>query len=155
MTSKTDAFDSVLSEEEAEMTKTAQRCLMSALDHSRARKIVLTNEDSDDAIATLELPPKALRMIADLLGAMSQRQPVVLIPRGHEVTTQNAAAILNVSRPFVIKQIAEGKLPCRKVGRHRRIAFEDLARFQRDMKEASESALQDLADDAQKLNLGY
>jgi excisionase family DNA binding protein len=155
MTPKIDALDSVLSEEEAALAKTAQRCMMKALDHSHAQKVVLFNQAGDDAIATLELPPKALRLIADLLGAMSQRQAVALVPRGHELTTQEAANFLNVSRPFVIKQIAEGKLTCTKVGRHRRIAFEELTRFQREMKASSESALQSLTDQAQKLNLGY
>ncbi|MCW5623875.1 MAG: helix-turn-helix domain-containing protein [Burkholderiales bacterium] len=75
---------------------------------------------------SVELPPKALRLAADMLGMMAQRQPVVLLPQKMELSTQDAAAFLDVPRPFVIKQIDEGRQLCRKVGRHRRILFDDL-----------------------------
>lgn len=153
MATQNDALDTVLSAEEAELAKIAQRCLMKALDHSRAQKIVLLDETAREDAPTLEVPPKALRLFADLLGAMSRRQPIALVPQGHELTTQDAAAMLNVSRPFVIKQINDGKLTCRKVGRHRRIEFDELLRFRQQMKADSETALQALADQAQALKL--
>lgn len=147
-------LDSVLSESEAEMAKAAQRCIMAALDHSRAHKIALVDRKRKDA-PVLELPPKVLRLMADLLSAMGQRQPVALIPQKHELTTQEAAAFLNVSRPFVVKQLDEGRIPHRKVGRHRRIEFADLVAYQRSMKHETDAALQELADQAQAMNLGY
>lgn len=141
---------------EAEMAKVAQRCIMAALDHSRAPKIVLVEEGDDARQApTIELPPQALRAIADLLGLMGQQQPIMLIPQKHEMTTQEAAGFLNVSRPYVIKQIEEGSLKCRKVGRHRRVEFQELIRFQQSEQEKSEDALQRLTDLSQELGLGY
>jgi excisionase family DNA binding protein len=148
-------LDTVLSEKDAELAKIAQRCLMKALDHSRAQKIILVDETSPNTAPTLEVPPMALRLFADLLGAMSQRQAISLVPQGHEMTTQEAAGFLNVSRPYVIKLINEGKLACRKVGRHRRIQFDDLVNLQQEMKSESAAALQELANDAQALKLGY
>jgi excisionase family DNA binding protein len=141
---------------EAEMAKVAQRCIMAALDHSRAPKIVLV-ADGDDArqAPTIELPPQALRAIADLLGLMGQQQPIMIIPQKHELTTQEAAGFLNVSRPYVIKQIEDGSLKCRKVGRHRRIEFQELMRFQKAQQQKSEDALQRLTDLSQELGLGY
>lgn len=136
------------------MAKVAQRCIMAALDHSRAPKIVLVEEGGDPEIApTIELPPQALRAIADLLGLMAQQQPVMLIPQKHEMTTQEAANFLNVSRPYVIKLIEEGALKCRKVGRHRRIEFQDLVAYQQQMRQGSEDALQRLTDLSQELGL--
>ena len=141
---------------EAEMAKAAQRCIMAALDHSRAPKIVLVEEGDDARQApTIELPPQALRAIADLLGLMGQQQPIMLIPQKHELTTQEAAGFLNVSRPYVIKQIEEGSLKCRKVGRHRRVEFQELMRFQQMQQQKSEDALQRLTDLSQELGLGY
>lgn len=141
---------------EAEMAKAAQRCIMAALDHSRAPKIVLVEEGDDARQApTIELPPQALRAIADLLGLMGQQQPIMLIPQKHELTTQEAAGFLNVSRPYVIKQIEEGSLKCRKVGRHRRVEFQELLRFQQTQQQKSEDALQRLTDLSQELGLGY
>ena len=148
-------LDSVLDEREAEMAKTAQRCIMAALDHSKAHRIALVDRRSKNQAPVLELPPKALRFFADLLGAMSQRQPVSLIPQKHELTTQEAAAFLNVSRPFVVKQLEEGKIPFRKVGRHRRVEFEQLVKYQESLRRDTDSALQELADQAQALKQGY
>ena len=148
-------LDSVLDEREAEMAKTAQRCIMAALDHSKAHRIALVDRRSKNQAPVLELPPKALRCFADLLGAMSQRQPVSLIPQKHELTTQEAAAFLNVSRPFVVKQLEEGKIPFRKVGRHRRVEFEQLVKYQESLRRDTDSALQELADQAQALKQGY
>ncbi|MEY8690140.1 MAG: helix-turn-helix domain-containing protein [Leptothrix sp. (in: b-proteobacteria)] len=129
---------------------------MAALDHSRAQRIALLDESGNVADApVLELPPQALRFFADVLGMMAQQQPVVLMPQNHELTTQEAAAFLNVSRPFVIKEVEAGHLKCRKVGRHRRIEFNELRRYQAAQQQASEQALQALADLSQDLGLGY
>jgi len=151
-----DLLEPPASEREAEMAKVAQRCLMAALDHSRAQRIALVDEKGDVANApVLELPPQALRFFAEMLGRMAQRRAVMLAPQNHELTTQDAAALLNVSRPFVIKEIEAGRLRCRKVGRHRRIEFEELLRYQAAQRVQSEAALQKLADLSQDLGLGY
>jgi excisionase family DNA binding protein len=152
----TDLLDNVLSTEEAELAKLAQRCIMASLDHSRAHRIALIDSDGGiDSSPTLELPPKVLRFFAEMLGAMAEQKLVTLVPQKHELTTQEAAAFLNVSRPFVIKEIEAGKIPHRKVGRHRRVTFTDLVKYQRASQAASDQALQDLTDQAQQLGLGY
>jgi len=150
-----DLLEPPASEREAEMAKVAQRCLMAALDHSRAQRIALVDEKGERTDApVLELPLQALRFFAQMLGMMAQRRPVMLVPKDHE-TTQDAAALLNVSRPFVIKEIEAGKLRCRKVGRHRRIEFEELRRYRAAQRAQSDEALQKLADLSQDLGLGY
>ena len=147
-------MDTVLDEHDAALAQAAQRCLMAALDHSRAATVRLVAEGKGiKGMPSVELPPKALRLVADMLGMMAQRQLVVLLPQKMELSTQDAAAFLNVSRPFVVKQIDEGRLPCRKVGRHRRILFDDLLAYQQALHEQSEAALQALADQAQALGL--
>eukprot|EP01137_Pigoraptor_chileana_P022687 Opistho-2@87844 len=100
----------VLNDHEAAMTKAAQRCLMTALDHSRAKAIALVDETGDvNSAPVLELPPAALRLIAQVLGAMGDQRPITVVPRNLELTTVDAANFLNVSRPFVIKEI---EAPC-------------------------------------------
>ena len=148
--------DPVASDQEAEMAKVAQRCLVAALDHSKARRIALIDENGDVTDApVLELPPQALRFFADMLGMMARQQPIVLMPQKHELTTQEAAAYLNVSRPFVVKEIEAGRLSCRKVGRHRRVELHELQRYVQVQQKASEDALQELADMAQQSGMGY
>ena len=149
-------LEPVASDQEAEMAKVAQRCLITALDHSNARRIALVDEDGAITDApVLELPPQALRFFADMLGMMARQQSILLMPQKHELTTQEAAAYLNVSRPFVVKEIETGKLQCRKVGRHRRIELQVLERYVQAQQKASEDALQALADMAQENGMGY
>jgi len=142
-----------LSPQDMEMARVAQRCIMEALDHSRAAAITLTIDSGEHP--TVDVPPAALKLIGQLLGAMSEGRPVTLVPSNQEFSTVEAAHILNVSRPFVIKEIESGKLPHRMVGTHRRVAFEDLIAYARKMRERQEAALERLAENSRELGLDY
>lgn len=147
-------LESVENDHDAEMAKIAQRCIMAALDHSKAPKLVLIEEGgSSENAPTIELPPQALRAVANLLGLMAQQQPIVIIPQKHELTTQEVANLLNVSRPYVVKQIESGQLKCRKVGRHRRVEFSELMRYQKDSQIKRNAALDELVALRQELGL--
>lgn len=147
-------LESVENDHDAEMAKIAQRCIMAALDHSKAPKLVLIEEGgSSENAPTIELPPQALKAVANLLGLMAQQQPIVLIPQKHELTTQEVANLLNVSRPFVVKQIESGQLKCRKVGRHRRVEFSELMRYQKESQIKRDAALDELVALGQELGL--
>lgn len=142
-----------LSSKDMEMVRVAQRCIMAALDHSRAASITLTTDNGEHP--TVDVPPAALKLIGQLLGAMSEGRPIVLMPTEQEFTTVEAANFLNVSRPFVIKELEAGKLPYRKVGSHRRIALEDLLKYAKEMRGRQINALERMADNARELNLDY
>ena len=139
--------------EESEMARLAQRFIVESLDHSRAAAITLTSDTGD--APSISVPTKTLRFIAEVLGALSERQPFSVMPAGRELSTVEAANFLNVSRPFVIKEIEEGRLSHRKVGSHRRIAFEDLMSYAQEMHAQQQQALQRLADNAAELGLDY
>jgi len=126
---------------------------MEALDHSRAAAITLTTDSGEHR--TVDVPPAALKLIGQLLGAMSEGRPIALVPSSQEFSTVEAAHFLNVSRPFVVKEIDAGRLPHRLVGSHRRVAFEDLIAYARKMREQQESALERLAENARELGLDY
>ena len=142
-----------MSEREMEMARVAQRCIMEALDHSRAAAIMLTTDTGEHPC--VELPSAALKLIGQLLGAMSEGRAISLIPAKQELSTVEAANFLNVSRPFVVKEIEAGRLPHRKVGTHRRVAFEDLREYSRKMRENQAAALDRMADNARELGLDY
>ena len=72
-----------------------------------------------------------------------------------ELTTQEAANLLNVSRPFLIGLLDQGKIPFHKTGTHRRIRFEDLLTYMREEEQRQELVMSELAAEAQKLDLGY
>ena len=138
-------LDSV-SEAEAEMAAVATACLVKALDHSNAEQVNVIIELDDGQVETpvLKLPPRALRFFADILRQMARREPMILIPQRAELTTQEAASFLNVSRPFVIKEIEASRLKCRLVNRHRRIEFAELVRYQVEQKKLSADALNEI-----------
>jgi len=142
-----------LSPKDKEMVRVAQRCIMAALDHSRAASITLTTDKGEHP--TVEVPPAALKLIGQLLGVMSEGRPVVLMPTDQEFTTVEAANFLNVSRPFVIKEIEAGRLPYRKVRSHRRIALDDLVEYGRNMRARQANALKRMAENARELGLDY
>ena len=135
-------------QEEAEMAAAAHQCLVAALDHSKADHIDVTLDlagGEKNQAPVLKLPPRALQLFAKLLRAMAARQVVTLVPHSAELTTQEAASYLNVSRPFVVKEIEEGRLSARKVGRHRRVAFADLRTYEETQQQRSRAALDELA----------
>lgn len=148
-----EVFPPALNAKDMEMVRTAERCIMASMDHSRAAAITLTTENGEHP--TVEVPPAALKLIGQLLGAMSDGRPIVLMPAEQELSTVEAAQFLNVSRPFVIKEMESGKLPHRKVGSHRRISLQDLLDYAQKMRAQQTSALERMADNARELGLDY
>ena len=145
------------SKAELELAKAAQRCIVSALDHSKAINIALVEEGVErmDGAPLLKLPPKVLRLFADLLGSLAQGKAVAIMPKELDITTQEAAMFLNVSRPYFVGLLESGKIKFHKVGSHRRVRFEDVVRYKEERQRMSEEALQRLADQAQVLDMGY
>jgi excisionase family DNA binding protein len=86
---------------------------------------------------------------------MAEGKSASLIPSDSEVNTKQAADMLNVSRPHIVKLLEEGKIPFRKVGSHRRVLLEDLMKYDAEMKGQRTKSLEFLAKQAQDLNLGY
>ena len=103
----------------------------------------------------LILPASALRLLKDILQQMAVGNGVSVIAQQAELTSQEAANILNVSRPFLVKILESGKIPFTKAGTHRRIKFSDLIEYQDRSKQQSEDALAELAKTAQELDMGY
>ena len=79
----------------------------------------------------LELPAAAVALLMDILEAMAAGRGVTIIPENADLTTVQAAEVLNVSRPFLIKLLEENAIPFRKVGKHRRVRMEDVMAVQR------------------------
>jgi excisionase family DNA binding protein len=103
----------------------------------------------------LELPAGAVALLMNILEAMAAGQGVSIIPENAELTTVQAADILNVSRPYLIKLLAEKAIPHRKVGKHRRILMEDVMTYKRRTDQEREAVLDQLALEAQEEGMGY
>jgi excisionase family DNA binding protein len=102
------------------------------------------------------LPPEVMSVLEQVLQALSQGYGIAIIPERAELTTVQAANILNVSRPYLIDNLLEkGKIPYYKVGSHRRIRMEDVVAYKKKRDEESEKLLDELVAEAQELGLGY
>ncbi len=101
------------------------------------------------------LPAGAVALLMDILEAMAAGRGISLIPENAELTTVEAAEVLNVSRPFLIKLLTKGALPHRKVGKHRRIRMEDVMAYKSRIDQERESVLDQLTADAQENDMGY
>jgi excisionase family DNA binding protein len=114
-------------------------------------RIELENEPEE----SISIPVTAFRLLNSILTEMAKGNAVTLIPVHAELTTQQAADILNVSRPFLIEQLEKGVIPYRKVGTHRRVMFEDLMEYKQTMDHNRLKALEELSVIDQELGLGY
>ncbi len=108
-----------------------------------------------DRKGALLIPKKALMLLFDILNNMADGKSITLIPSDAELSTQQAADLLNVSRPHIVHLLEKGDIPFRKVGAHRRIDLKDLIAYDNKLKKSRAKKLAFLAKQAQDLNLGY
>lgn len=101
----------------------------------------------------LTIPAVAICVLIDVLANMAEGRPVSLVPIDSELSTQQAADMLNVSRPFFIKLLEQGKMPYRKVGEQRRVRFQDLLRYIAEYQKAAYKGLEELTAEAQGMGL--
>ena len=140
------------SEREAVIARTSKQLLARYAREDQSLTVQVIDADHDEPI---ELPAGAVTLLLDILGAMASGQGITLIPEDAELTTVQAADILYVSRPFLIKLLDEGQIPYRRVGKHRRIRMEDVMNYKRAIDQQRESVLDRLVAEAQKQDMGY
>ncbi len=135
-------------EDDSRLARESSRKLGPYAEHALRVRI----EDSNDVV---ELPALAVGLLLDLLAVMAEGNAVTLIPVHAELTTQQAADLIGVSRHFIIVQLESGKIAFRMVGTHRRIPLLDLMAYKRRMDAERTKALGQLAKQAQDLGMGY
>lgn len=130
-----------------ESSAALSRLLMNTPNQDRAR----VQMDGQDIV----LPRQAIELLRNILTEMAQGNAVSIMPLHAELTTQEAANILNVSRPHLVKLLEEGQIEFAKVGTHRRIRLQDLMAYKQRRDQESSAAMQELVDRAQDLDMGY
>lgn len=140
--------------EDIEAATTAQRELAAYLATGLETKLVQL-VDANDRSHAIELPATALQLLSDILSELADGNAVKIVPVHAELTTQEAADLLNVSRPHLVKLLENGALAHHKTGKHRRVRFDDLMAYKQARDDKSTQALDRLAAEAQELGLGY
>ena len=103
----------------------------------------------------MQVPVSALRLLVDILTELGDGNTVQLVPIHAELTTQEGADLLNVSRPTFIKLLDEGQIPFSYAGNRRKVRYADLRAYQERLKAARLQSLKELTELDQELGLGY
>lgn len=138
-------------------SKEEQRTALESYDALAASIKQLSSENPEieieETAEKIKIPLNALKLLADILKEISKGNPISIVPVATEMTTQAAAEFLGCSRPHIVKLVEEGKIPYTKVGKHRRIKFEDAANFKKEMKSVQKINLQKLMESDEESGL--
>lgn len=142
------------SAEEAALAKLCSQELAAILE-TKAEVQTLSVQDKSGETHSVNMPVSALRMLVDVLTELGEGNTVRLVPIHAELTTQEAADLLNVSRPTLIKLLDEEEIPFHRSGNRRKVRFADLRQYQETLEKNRLSALDELSALDQELGLGY
>lgn len=126
------------------------KALAATLESLRSENPEIEIEETAEKI---KIPLKALQLLAKILKATSQGHPISLVPIATEMTTQAAAELLGCSRPHFVKLLEKGNIPFTLVGRHRRVKFEDVLNYKKEMKLKQERFLIEMMKSDEELGL--
>jgi excisionase family DNA binding protein len=141
-------------DQDAEVAQVAVSAVRSLVSERRTTTVRLSAPGSPDEIE-VTLPGEALHQLIRILTHMANGHAVTVMPIQAEVTTQQAADLLGVSRPYLVRLLEEGKIPFHKVGTHRRVRVADVFDYKGRRSAESKRMLDELAREAQELGLGY
>lgn len=136
-------------------TPESSRAAESALRFLVGNPLASLRVGDDGSEATVELPREVLAVLVEVLGQIANGNGVRVVPVHAELTTQQAADILNVSRPHLVKLVESGAMPFHMVGTHRRIRLGDLLEYKARFEAEQDAHLAELTAEAQALGLGY
>jgi len=139
------------SEADAVLAKETSRVLASHIRNSDPMELRIPDDPSPEGM--VKLPLSAARMLVRILEEMARGNAVTLIPVHAELTTQEAAEMLNISRPSLIQILEEGKIDYRRIGTHRRVRFEGLMKYKRAAEAERRAVLAELAAYDQELGI--
>jgi excisionase family DNA binding protein len=140
-------------EQDAMEAGTASRVLASYAPNQPLHTLKLILNDATGS--TVTIPTAAYTLLVEILAQMAEGNAVSIVPIKKEITTQEAADILNVSRPYLVKLLESGKIPYRKVGTRRRVLTQDVLNYKNQIDTQRMHTLLELAAQAQELNMGY
>ncbi|MEM7125696.1 MAG: helix-turn-helix domain-containing protein [Chloroflexota bacterium] len=144
-------FPVVPSETEAILAQEASRYLTEMLDAETEYRFQFLQDDKPGQVVAL--PESVMQLLIKMLDVIGQGNAVALTPVQEEITTQQAADILNVSRPYLVQLLEENEIPHRKVGTRRRVRLQDVLAYKENMYQKRLDTLNELTAYDQELGL--
>ena len=138
------------SKDEQKLALESYDTLASVIEQLKSENPEIEIEETEERI---KIPLSALKFLGDILKTMSQGKPFSLVSVATEVTTQKAAEIIGCSRPHLVKLLEEGEIEYTKVGKHRRVKFEDVMRYKRRMKKIQKQNIIDIMKSDEELGI--
>jgi excisionase family DNA binding protein len=139
------------SETEAALARETSRVLAARMQDVDPMEIRILGYGAPEE--TLKLPAPAVRLLLRILEEMARGNAITLIPLHAELTTQEAADILNISRPTLIQLLDEKKIKFRRIGTHRRIPFEAVMEYKRKTRAERQVAIDEFVSYNEELGI--
>jgi len=143
--------DALSPEERSSLRKQLQQVLSDLDEEGQVGRVTLQVEGESEA--TITLPGAAVGPLLNLLSDLAEGRTVSVAGADEELTTREAAELLNVSRPHLTQLLKEGEIPSHKVGSHHRVYRRDVLAYKAQRKKQSEEAMQELTRLSQELGL--
>jgi len=137
--------------QEIEQAKETSRALSKYSNEQLRIRVFDKNDQGEDMV----LLGYAFNLLLDILTQMAKGNAVSFMPVNAELSTQQAASLLNVSRPYFIELLNKGAIPFRKVGTHRRVLAKDVIAYKDQEDQERLKVLEELSAQAQELGIGY
>ena len=146
------SFNAIPTETDRALARESRRVVKECLSESGSCQLKLF---VDGVERNIQVPMIAMRVLTEALRQIALGKAAVVMPLDAEISTQQAADILNVSRPYLVGLLENNEIPFRWVGAHRRVRLLDVLNYKRRNDEERMKVLDELAAQAQELNLGY
>jgi excisionase family DNA binding protein len=155
MSTRQARFEGLLPSEEEKQALTAKQAIAQHLRAAEGRQTVSVRlqDANGDTDQSLPLPASATKLLLDVLTHIANGNAVIVLPVHREISTQQAADLLNVSRPHLIHMLERGQLPYRQVGTRRKVQLKDVLDFKARLAEERRRVLDELTAQAEELGL--
>jgi excisionase family DNA binding protein len=140
------------SKTDAALARESARCLAPLLAKANGSMQLRVIDPAGNS-EPLTVPTAAFRLLMTVLAHMASGNAIRVIPHQAELTTQEAAELLNISRPYLVRLLDEGRIPHHRVGTHRRVLFKDVMAYKNEHRRARKASLKKLSDLDQELGL--